>query len=100
MSTARKTKSGFDIVGVALCTLAALLFVYALSLFLSGSFNTALVDEREFKVMDVPVNAETAAVLAEQRAGLNEGVHWIDKDAGVVGLPIDLAKAAVVEKLQ
>ena len=90
-------KSGFNLPAVVLITLAVLLFVYALSLFLQGGFLKCQDMEFQAKVMNEE-NTVAAEQLAEQKAILDEGYRWIDQSNGKVGVPIEDAKALVVNK--
>ncbi len=90
-------KKGFNTPAVVLITLAVLLFVYALSLFLQGGFLKYQEVERQAKVMDEE-NTVALEQLAEQKAVLDEGYRWIDQSNGKVGVPIEDAKALVVNK--
>ena len=91
------TKSGFNTPAVVLITLAVLLFVYAISLFLQGGFLKCQEVERQAKVLNeenIVVNEQ----MAEQKAILDEGYRWIDQSNGKVGVPIEDAKALVVNQ--
>ena len=90
-------KSGFDTFGVVILGLAVLIFVYALSLFLQGGFLKSRELEKEAKIL-TPVDTAVQDALAEQNALLLEGVRWIDKDKGKVGMPIEDAKALLVRQ--
>lgn len=101
MATAKtgleKKDTGFNTLAVVSVALAVVIFVYGFSLFMQGGFRTALDLEKEAKVMnteDVPVQD----ALAEQEALLQEGFRWIDQEKGTVGMPIEDAKALLVEQ--
>ena len=91
------TKNGFNTPAVVLISLAVLLFVYALSLFLQGGFLKCQDMERQVKVLNED-NTVANEQLAEQKAILDEGYRWIDQSNGKVGLPIEDAKALVVNQ--
>ncbi len=91
------TKNGFNTPAVVLISLAVLLFVYALSLFLQGGFLKCQDMERQAKVLNEE-NTVANEQLAEQKAILDEGYRWIDQSNGKVGLPIEDAKALVVNQ--
>ena len=90
-------KDGFNFPAVVLITLAVLIFVYALSLFLRGGFLKCQDMEFQAKVMNED-NTVIADQQAEQKAILDEGYHWIDQPNGKVGVPIEDAKALVLNK--
>ncbi len=96
---AKKNNSGFNTPAVVMSTLAVLLFVYALSLFLQGGFNKAYDLEYQAKVLNTEGRA-TAEALAKQQAILDAGYRWVDKAGGRVGLPIEDAKALVVNRVR
>lgn len=87
--------TGFNTFAVVAGVLAVLIFVYALSLFLQGGFLTTRNLEKEVKVM-TPEDTVVQDALAQQNALLHEGIRWIDQEKGVVGMPIDDAKALLV----
>ncbi len=92
------TKTGFSAPAVVLCTLAAAFFIYAASLFLQGGFQAALTVETEYKTL-TPVDARVEQAVFEHQARLDEGYRWIDEEQGVVGMPIEDAKDALVRRL-
>ena len=94
---AKNNNTGFNTPAVVMIALAVLIFVYALSLFLQGGFNTAYDLEYQAKVMNTSGGA-AAEALAEQQAILDAGYRWIDQANGKVGLPLDDAKALVVSQ--
>ena len=89
-------KSGFDTPAVVLIALAALLFVYAFTLFMQGGFLKAQDVERQVK-QEAAVATVDPGVAAQQDR-LNEGYHWIDREQGTVGMSIEDAKALLVSK--
>ncbi len=95
VTTSKKT--GFDTFGVVMLGLAVIVFVYALSLFLQGGFLKSQELEKEVKIMK-PVDTAVKDAQAEQDAMLLEGYRWIDKDKGKVGMPIEDAKALLVQQ--
>ena len=96
-ATKNNNSSGFNTPAVVMITLAVLIFVYALSLFLQGGFNKAYDLEFQAKVLNTEGRA-AAEALAEQQAILDAGYRWVDEANGKVGLPIDDAKALVVSQ--
>ena len=101
MATAdNEIKSGFATSTVVLCGLAAIVFVYALSLFIQGGFNAAMNREYEAKVYGPGVNSALVAVDADQRDILAGPVHWVDQEQGVVAMPIERAMARILEQSQ
>ncbi len=90
-------KTGFNTFAVAAGALAALILVWVLSLFLQGGFLAARTQQVQAKVM-APADSAVADYLGAQRARLDEGYRWIDKDKGIVGVPIDRAVDLVVER--
>ena len=92
-------KTGFNKTAVVLSTLAVLLFVYAISLFLQGGYLKCQDMEFQAKVMNEE-NTVAAEQLAEQKAILDGGYRWVDQSNGKVGVPIEDAKALVVNKGQ
>lgn len=91
------TKTGFNTPAVVLITLAVLLFVYAVSLFLQGGFLKCQDVERQAKVLNEE-NVVANEQMAEQKAILEKDLYWIDRSNGKVGVPIEDAKALVVNK--
>jgi hypothetical protein len=98
-----KAKPGFNAPAVVLCTLAALLFVVALSLFLQGGF--LALQARETKAsLESPVNEPLRALDAEHQARLQEAPRWVDEQKTKAVMPIDaamteLAAQASVQRL-
>jgi len=90
-------KSGFNYPAVVLLGAAALVFLWALVLFLQGGFQAAEAREYAAKTFDPP-NIEVENYLAEQRAILEEEPHWTDEERTTVVIPIEDAKARIVEK--
>jgi len=91
------TKTGFNTPAVVLITLAVLLFVYAFSLFLQGGFLKCQDMERQAKVLNEE-NTVANEQMAAQKTILEKGYHWIDRSNGKAGIPIEDAKALVVNK--
>ena len=92
-----KKETGFNTFAVVSVALAVVIFVYGFSLFMQGGFQTALTLEKEAKVMNTE-DVKTQDALAEQEALLHEGYRWIDQEKGTVGMPIEDAKALLVEQ--
>lgn len=97
-SNETKARSGFDTTAVVLLTLAALLFVYALSLFLQGGFLSAQGVDHRAK-LDLSGDPALEVHLAEQKDLLTAQPAWLDPEAGQVSVPIETAKGLLVEKL-
>jgi len=87
-----KTKNGFNAPAVVLCTLAALIFVFALSLFLQGGYLAAQARETRQKTL-TPVNYPLKALEGEHQARLNEAPRWLDAQKTRAVMPIDAAMA-------
>ncbi len=101
MATAdNENRSGFATSTVVLCGLAAVAFVYAISLFIQGGFNAAMSQEYHGKVYGPGVNADLAAAQAGQRDILEGPVRWVDQEQGVVAMPIEQAMARILEQSQ
>jgi hypothetical protein len=83
---------------VVLCGAAAVIFLWALSLFIQGGFLAAQAIEIEAKVYNSPGTEEAAAAVAEQQAILDEKVRWKDEEKGIVVMPIEDAMERVVSK--
>jgi hypothetical protein len=64
---------------------------------LQAYYGRATARELEVKLLQ-PTPEERALVEAEQRESL-AGYRWVDRDAGVVSIPIDRAMRLVVEEL-
>jgi hypothetical protein len=92
-------KTGFNTPAVVLCGAAAVVFLFALALFLQGGFLAAQANEYEAKVYDAPGREETRAAVAAQQAILDEQVRWKDEEKGVVIMPIEDAMERVVTKV-
>ena len=90
--------TGFNTTAVVLCGLAAIIFVYAMSLFIIGGYNAALNKELETKIYSAPVSEDVLAQLAEQQALLDEQVRYLDAETGVLCMPIEDAMARVVSR--
>lgn len=93
-------RSGFNAPVVVLSGIAAVIFLWALVLFLQGGFLAAQAKEYEAKVYDSAGNEEIQASLAEQRAILNEKTRWLDEEKGTVCMPIEDAEARLVNKVE
>ncbi|HPF69848.1 MAG TPA: hypothetical protein PLQ13_04180 [Candidatus Krumholzibacteria bacterium] len=96
MAAAEK-KTGFNTFAVAASAIAVLVVVWVFALFMQGGFLAARNLEVQSKVM-APVDQDVADFKGEQRALLGEGYRWIDKEQGVVGLPVERAADLVVER--
>lgn len=92
-------ETGFNTPLVVLAAVAVILFLYAMTFFLQGGYMTLMEQEKAIKVSNAPVSEEVTAAIAEQQTKLDAGYRWVDKDNGVAGMPIDAAKARLVEKL-
>lgn len=97
-SNGQKTGTGFNTPAVVLLGLAALLFVYALSLFLQGGFLSAQGVDHRAK-LDLAGNPGLEANLVEQNDLLTAQPMWLDQEAGKLSLPIDLAKRRLIEQI-
>ena len=99
MAAAEKERSsGFNTPAVVLVGLAAIIFVFALSLFIEGGYNAAKNKEMQAKIYSARVSPETATLLAEQQDLLAEKPHYVDAENGVLVIPIEDAMARVVEQ--
>ena len=90
-------KSGFNTFAVAASALAVLILVWALSLFLQGGYLAARTARYDQAFLAPPDTAVTG-YLGAQQARLEEGYRWIDKDKGIVGVPIERAVDLVVAR--
>jgi hypothetical protein len=99
-SADNENRSGFNTTAVVFGGVAAVIFLWALVLFLQGGFLAAQAKEYEAKVYDSPGNEEIQAALAEQRAILNEKTRWLDEEKGTVCMPIEDAEARLVNKVE
>jgi hypothetical protein len=70
------------------------LLVVITILALQAYFNRVATEQFEAKVVS-QVPEEKAAILAEQRQVLS-GYRWIDREQGVVGIPVERAMELVV----
>jgi len=68
----RENNSGFNTPVVVLCGAAAVIFLFALALFLQGGFLAAQAKEYESKVYNAPVNQDILDAEAEQRGDHDE----------------------------
>ena len=96
MAAANDKKSGFQGFNVAMSALAGLIFVYAISLFVQGAYNMALNKEIASKIYASDLSEEALAHQAAQQAVLDEEVRYLDKENGVLCMPIEEAMARVV----
>jgi hypothetical protein len=64
---------------------------------LQGYFGRAVSRESEVKIVQ-PMPEERARIETEQRERLS-GYRWVDREAGVVSVPIDRAMELVVQDL-
>lgn len=83
-------KTGFNAPAVVLCTLAAVLFVVALSLFLQGGY-LALQARQAKDATETPANEPLRALDAEHQARLQEAPRWVDEQKTRAVMPIDAA---------
>ncbi len=97
MAAADKS-TGFNTPAVVLGGLAAIIFVFAMSLFIEGGYNAAKNRELQTKIYSAPVSEETTALLAEQQALLDEQPRYINPEQGVLYIPIADAMARVVAR--
>ncbi len=97
-SSGTRKGSGFDTWSVVLLTLAVLLFVYALSLFLQGGFLSARKLDHQRK-LDLSGDPALLAHEADQLDLLTAKPAWLDREAGKVSLPIETAKEVLVKQL-
>ena len=97
-SADKQNGTGFNTPAVVLCGAAAVIFLWALALFIQGGFLAAQANEIEAKVYNSPGSEEAAAAVAEQQALLDEKVRWKDEEKGIVVMPIEDAMERVVSK--
>ena len=90
-------KTGFDAAAVVLLGAAALILLWALTLFLQGGFQAARSQEYAAKQLE-PSNETVRDYRAVQQAILEEKARWLDREQGTVVMPIDDAKARIVAK--
>ena len=95
MSTESTPREGLALMQIVTAGLVfALITVVAILLLEIGFYAM-----RDHEVARKATVSEAAALLeAEQAARLTEGVRWVDRDAGRVGMPIETAMAAVVRR--
>ena len=99
MSAADMEKgSGFNTTAVVLIGAAAVVFLFAMALFIQGGFLAAQGIEYEAKVYNAPGNEAAGAAVAEQQALLSEKTRWKDQEKGTVVMPIEDAMEQVVKK--
>ncbi|MFN2370459.1 MAG: hypothetical protein ABR506_04805 [Candidatus Krumholzibacteriia bacterium] len=94
---AAETKSGFATFAVVTSAVAALVMVLVLALFLQGGYRAARAREYQAKVL-APVDYELLIYREGQQSRLAEGYRWLDREQGVVGVPIERAIELVVER--
>ncbi len=99
-SADNENRSGFNTPAVVLGGAAAVIFLWALVLFLQGGFLAAQAQEFEAKVYNSAGNEDIQAALAEQRAILNEKTRWLDEEKGTLCMPIEDAEARLVNKVE
>ncbi|MCK9996533.1 MAG: hypothetical protein KAH56_09700 [Candidatus Krumholzibacteria bacterium] len=99
-SADNENRSGFNAPAVVLSGIAAVIFIWALVLFLQGGFLAAQAREYNAKVYNSVGNEDVQAALAEQRAILNEKTRWLDEEKGTVCMPIEDAEARFVNKVE
>jgi hypothetical protein len=99
-SADNEKRSGFNTPAVVLCGAAAVIFLFALSLFIQGGFLAAQANEYEAKVYNSAGSEEAQAALAEQRAILSEKTRWLDEEKGTLCMPIEDAEARLVNKVE
>jgi hypothetical protein len=85
-----KATNGFSAPAVVLCSIAALVFIVALSLFLQGGYLAAQKRETQAKTV-TPVNEVLRAAQAEQLARLQEDPRWLDEQKTKAVMPVDAA---------
>jgi hypothetical protein len=85
-----KATNGFNAPAVVLCTIAALVFIVALSLFLQGGYLAAQKREARAKT-ETPVNEALRAAQAEHLARLQEAPRWLDEQKTKAVMPVDAA---------
>ncbi len=95
MAAAEQNNSGFNTTVVVAGVVAAALFLFALSLFLQGGFQTLETRDYEAKTYG-PVNETVVDHRMEQQAILNEEIHWLDEEQGKLCMPIDDAMDLLV----
>ena len=99
-SADNENKSGFNAPVVVISGIAAVVFLWALVLFLQGGFLAAQAKEYEAKVYNSAGSDELQAAEAQQRAILNEKTRWLDEEKGTVCMPIEDAEARLVNKVE
>ena len=90
-------KTGFNTTAVVLLGATVVILLWALALFLQGGFMAAQASEYAAKVY-APANESVQAYRATQQAILDEKARWLDEEQGTVVMPIEDAKARIVEK--
>jgi hypothetical protein len=89
-------KTGFNAPAVVLGGLAAIIFVYALSLFIEGGYNAARNREMQAKIYTTGPSESVTSQVAAQQALLDEPVRYLDAEKGVLVMPIEDAMERVV----
>ena len=82
-------RSKFDAPAVVLCGLAAIILVYALSLFVEGGYGALARREEQVKIFATGPSEALSAHRAEQQTLLDEPARALDEAAGVYCMPID-----------
>ena len=88
MASADQNNSGFNTTMVVTGVVAGALFLFALSLFLQGGFQTLQTRDQEAKAYG-PVNEVVVDHRMEQQAILDEETRWLDEEKGILCMPID-----------
>ena len=88
MASADQNNSGFNTTMVVSGVVAGALFLFALSLFLQGGFQTLQTRDHEAKTYG-PVNETVVDHRMEQQAILDEETRWLDEEKGMLCMPID-----------
>ena len=97
-SADKQNGTGFNTPAVVLCGAAAVIFLFAVALFIQGGFLAAQANEYEVKVYDAPGSEAAAASVAEQQAILDEKIRWKDEEKGTVIMPIEDAMERIVSQ--
>lgn len=96
-SSGTRKETGFDFASVAILALAVLFLMYALYLFMTGGFLSAQQVDHARK-LDLPGDPQLEAHDAAQLDALTGQPAWVDREAGKVRIPIDIAKERLVRK--
>ena len=94
----KKNSRGFNAPAVVLSGAAAIIFLYAVSLFIQGGFLAAQANEVRTKVYGAAGSEEALAAVAAQKAILNEKPRWLDEGKTTLCLPIEDAMQRLVTK--